>query len=227
MRWLVLVSRKGRRERHRLTPTGEHRIKWGWGKGEEVGEEKHEGEEVGRRRGRKVVSNWQECRRCRELVISSWMFHYFQTTLPLPPNIHLTLGPSICQYDYFTWHQWYLICSYLAIIYTRLIRLECADSKVWSSITSPLASHCLQHICQEDIRYTWRPVIFIFLKQIDLNDYFFWSKRRCLFPGADDLASSMWRLLARTTGEIFSPLKLYFWNQELRLWLSDIRRWYL
>merc|ERR1719264_2264532 len=31
-------------------------------------------------------------------------------------------------------------------------RLECADSKVWSSITSPLASHCLQHICQEDIR---------------------------------------------------------------------------
>ena len=100
MRWLVLVSRKGRRERHRLTPTGEHRIKWGWGKGEEVGEEKHEGEEVGRRRGRKVVSNWRECRRCRELVISSWMFHYFQTTLPLPPNIHLTLGPS-CQYDYF------------------------------------------------------------------------------------------------------------------------------
>ena len=30
MRWLVLASRKGRRVRRRLTPTGEHTIKWGW-----------------------------------------------------------------------------------------------------------------------------------------------------------------------------------------------------
>ena len=29
MRWLVLASRKGRRVRRRLTPTGEHTIKWG------------------------------------------------------------------------------------------------------------------------------------------------------------------------------------------------------
>jgi len=35
---------------------------------------------------------------------------------------------------------------------TQTHRLECADSVVWSSTSSPLAPHCLQHLCHGDIR---------------------------------------------------------------------------
>ena len=172
---------------------------WGWRKGEEVGEEKHEGEEVGRRRGRKVVSNWRECRRCRELVISSWMFHYFQTTLPLP-----TKHPSDPWSVLPIWllHITSMKSNPFMIFDDHLHPTDQVGVRWFQSLVFNHVAPCLAlptahlpgghkvHLKTSDFYF-------------DLNNYFFWSKIRRLFPGADDLASSTWQLLARTTGEIF------------------------
>ena len=155
----------------------------------------------------------------------SWLLvpECFTTSKLLSPSHQTYIWPLVRLANMITsHHQWNLIRSYLSIIYTQLIRLECADSKVWSSITSPLASHCLQHICQEDIRYTWRPVISILIWIIisfeAKYDVFF--QVRTILPRA---RGSCWR----GPPVRFFVLKSYFWQQELGLWLSDTRIWYV